>query len=392
METFELLLTFALGIGIGFLMNRKTSVPANEGVSNQLLQSQRELIESRFKNLAQQILEEQSKKMQEAGLQNFGLLLNPLKEKLQSFEKQVQDVYGKESKERGILQHEINRIVDAQTRLSEDANRLARALRTESKTQGNWGEIVLKRILECAGLQEGREYIEQGKGLGLTDAEGYAQKPDYIVNLPDQKHIIIDSKVVINSFERFINSDDPTEKTSATNDYIVAVECHVKGLSKKQYQANSKLITPEYVLMFMPTEASYAFLSEVASTILQDAWKARVIIVGPTNLMACLKTIETVWRFERQNQNIQGVVDLGKRMINKFVDFTKDMEGVGNHIETAKDTWSRAMAKLSGKGGLISGMQRMEILGVPRTKEWPKGIQSVDQEESGDESSGEDVA
>jgi len=253
-----------------------------------------------FENIANKILKQNTKEFTETSHKNMGEMLNPLKEKIQGFEKKVDDTYKQGLKDQTDLRAELKKLYDLNSRISEEANNLTRALKSDSKKQGNWGEIVLERVLERSGLVNGQEYETQ---VAAKDEDGKTIFPDVIVKLPDEKHIIIDSKVSLVAYEAFVNEEDLDKKEGFLKQHVDSIKTHVKGLSEKNYQSASLFDSPDFVLMFMPIESAFSAAIQTDIGLFQFAWDKKIVIVSPTTLLATLRTIESIWKHEKQTLN-----------------------------------------------------------------------------------------
>ncbi len=250
-----------------------------------------------FENIANKILKQNTLEFTETSQKNMGEMLNPLKEKIQTFEKKVDDTYKQGLKDQTDLKAELKKLYDLNSRISEEANNLTKALKSDSKKQGNWGEIVLERVLERSGLVKGQEYETQ---VMAKDEDGKTLYPDVIVKLPDNKHIIVDSKVSLVAYEAFVNEDNPDRKDSFLKQHIESIKTHVKALSEKNYQNASLFDSPDFVLMFMPIESAFSAAIQTDISLFQFAWDKKIVIVSPTTLLATLRTIESIWKHEKQ--------------------------------------------------------------------------------------------
>lgn len=325
-----------------------------------------------FENLAQKILDEKGQTMRNESEKSIGLLLNPLKEKMMEFQKRVEDTYNNESRERFALKEEIARLMENNKRMSEETTNLTRALKGDVKAQGNWGEVILERLLESSGLRIGEEYTTQGEGMGLKDEEGKNLRPDIVINLPDEKHLIIDSKVSLLHYEYFISAESLELKNNFINDFVKSIQSHVDGLASKKYHLNEKLMTPEFTLMFMPIEGAFSLALQNDSTLFNYAWDKGIVIVSPTTLLASLKTVATLWKQERQTRSAQKLAIEAGRLYDKFVLFVTDLQKVGESIDRSRIVWDESMKKLStGKGNLIGRVEKLKILGAKNSKELP---------------------
>lgn len=329
----------------------------------------------KFENLAKKIFEENASVFREASERNITTLLTPLKEKIGDFQKKVEDVYGNESRERFLLKNEIAKIVAANQTMTETTSNLTQALRGDVKAQGNWGEFVLERILEASGLREGEEYIAQGKGLGLVDSEDKRAQPDVIVNLPDNKHIIVDSKVSLTYYDQLIVEHDQDKKGSLLNELVSSIYKHVDGLSGKKYQHLDELLTPDFVLMFVPIEGAFSVALQADKELHNYAWNKSVVIVSPTTLMATLRTVSSIWKIERQSRNAQVIATESGLLYDKFFGFISDMQEIGDKLKGTQQAYDGAMNKLStGRGNLIGKVEKLKELGAKTFKSLPAAL------------------
>lgn len=325
-----------------------------------------------FENLANKILEEKSVKFTEQNRVNLDLVLNPLKEKIKDFEDKVEKTYKTESSERISLKEQIKNLLDLNKQLSSEANNLATALKGDNKMQGNWGEMVLEKILESSGLIKDQEYRTQ---VITTNIEGDRIKPDVMVFLPEQKHLIIDSKVSLVAYSQMISSTDDTERSKATALHIQSVKNHIKLLSEKGYQTAAGYNTPDFVLLFMPIEPAFSVVMQADPEIYQFAWDKKIVIVSPTTLLATLRTVASIWKQERQVKNALLIAEEGGKMYDKLVLFIADMISIGKKMDGAKEDYVEAMKKLTdGSGNLIGKAQKMKELGAKAQKTLPQTL------------------
>lgn len=338
-----------------------------------------------FKNLAQNILDEKSKHMQEQSEAQIKLLLNPIQTNLNEFEKRIKDVYHLETIERNSLKEELKRLNDNSTRLSEDASNLTNALKADTKSQGNWGELVLERILERSGLTEGVEYSTQH--TTSNDAE-QTIRPDVIVNLPGDKHLIIDSKVSLTAYSAWVSSESEQDRDAAVRAHLASVRSHVKLLGEKNYPSAKGLNTPDFVILFTPIEAAFALAIQQDKELYNDAWDLNIIIVSPTTLLATLRTVSNIWMQERRISNVQAIADEGGKLYDKFVAFLVNMKEIGDKLKAASVSYDNAMNKLeSGRGNIIARTQKMKKLGAKTSKSLD--IEKIEQAEYEDEKENE---
>jgi DNA recombination protein RmuC len=339
----------------------------------QLLEETKTQLKLLFENTANKIFEEKSARLTGQSVERLTEVLKPLKDQLGDFKKKVEDVYDKEGRERTTLLQEIKQLKDLNNRVSKEATDLTLALKGESKTRGNWGELVLERVLEQSGLTNGREYETQ---VHLKDKYGGLQGrfPDIVVHLPEGRDVIIDSKVTLNAYERFVNAGDPVEKAAALKEHINATRLHIKGLSAKNYQDLEGINPMELVLMCVPNES--AFIAAVAEdvTLHDDAMQEHVVLVGPTTLLLTLRIIAAMWRTERQNQNALEIAERGKLLYEKLLGFVEDLEAVGAAVDRAGQSYRDAHAKLtSGSGNLVGQANKLIDLGVKARKKLTEG-------------------
>lgn len=336
-----------------------------------LLEEARANLSTQFENLANKIFEQKSKSFDAAREQQLNMLLKPFREQIAQFAEQARRQHIDESKERHLLKNEIGRLKQLNERISEDALNLTNALKGANKTQGNWGEIVLERVLESSGLRRGQEYETQGS---YTDEAGKQLRPDVVVFLPDKRCVVIDSKVSLVAYEQFMNSDEPGRKAQALKQHLASVNAHVRGLSDKRYESLSRIRSLDFVLMFMPIEGAFQLALEHDNGFFKKAYDAGIIVVGPTTLLATLRTIENLWRTEQQQQNAQQIAKQAEDLYDKFVLFVEDMQRIGEQLNKTHDTWDKAMNKLqSGKGNLIRRAEQMKKLGLSPKKQLPAG-------------------
>jgi DNA recombination protein RmuC len=336
------------------------------------LESMKEQFRKEFENLANRILDEKSQKFTEQNKTNLDILLNPLKEKIKTFEEKVELVYKTEAAERNSLRGEIKNLVELNKKISEEANQLAQALKGDTKQQGDWGELVLDKILEHSGLEKDREYVLQ---FSTENADGERIKPDAVIYLPDNKHIIIDAKVSLKAYNDFSNATGETESRQALKMHITSVKNHVRNLSEKYYQTAKGLNSPDFILMFVPIESSFSAAVKADHEIFNYAWERRIVIVSPSTLLATLRTIASIWKQERQTRNALQIAEEGGKMYDKLVGFVEDLINVGKKMDDAKKEYAQAMNKLmDGSGNLVKRAEKMKELGAKATKSIPQQI------------------
>ncbi len=331
-----------------------------------LLKRAEEDMKLQFSKLANEIFEQKSKVHAEQNKLQLDTILKPFKEQVDSFGKKIEENYITETKERHLLKDQIIQLRSLNERLSDDANNLTKALKGENKTQGNWGELILEKILENSGLREGYEYETQSS---YKDTEGKMYRPDVLIHLPDEKDIVIDSKVSLVAYERYINAEDEEEKEGARKQHIASIRAHIRGLSEKKYEELKGLRSLDFVLLFMPIEGAYMLALEDDSDFFQETIKQNIMVVGPSTLLVTLRTIEYIWRKERQEQNAQEIAEKAAGLYDKFVGFVEDMEKIGGQIHKTQESYDSAMNKLhTGRGNLIKRTEDMKKLGIKTKK------------------------
>ncbi len=328
-----------------------------------------------FQSLANRIFEEKSTRFGQENKERVSSLLQPLQDQLYVFQKRIDDIQVNDVRERTSLKSEIQHLRELNQQINKEAINLTRALRGDKKRQGNWGELVLERVLEKSGLRKGEEYTVQ---RGFRNRENQLLKPDVIVHLPDHKDIIIDSKVSLSAWERYISAEQDEEKKHHLKEHIGNIRKHVSDLSGKNYTEITGLRSLDFVLLFIPIDSSFAVAAELDEDLFTDAYEQRVIIVTPTTLLATLKTVENLWRYEHQNRNAREIADRAGAIYNKLSGFLEDMEKVGKQLATCGTTYESAMNKLSrGKGNIISQAGRLTELGVKAKKKIPRSISDL---------------
>jgi len=332
-----------------------------------------------FKNLANDILEEKTRKFTEQNKTRLDEILKPLSEKIRDFEKKVEETYDKESKERFSLGREIKNLADLNQQISREANNLTNALKGQSKTQGNWGEIILESILEKSGLMKDREYVVQ---QSYIVEHGRRLQPDVVVNYPGDRHVVIDSKVSLTAYERFASADRKEEQDSALRDHLISIKNHVNELSSKNYQDLYQLKSLDFVMMFLPIEPAYLVAMQADPGLWNYAYERRVLLISPTNLIAALRMISNLWRVENQNKNALEIARQSGELLDKLAGFVNDLTDIGSKLDSTRKSYDSALNKLStGKGNLIRRAEKIRELGAKSGKELPAQlIENADEE------------
>jgi len=320
-----------------------------------------------FQNIAGKLLDEKSQKFVETNRTNLDILLNPLKENIKAFEEKVEKVYNMEAAERNTLKGVITQLMDLNKLISSEAQNLTRALKGDNKKQGNWGEVILEKVLERSGLVKDREYRLQAS---ITGPDGIRMQPDAVIDLPDDKHLIIDSKVSLVAYDRLVNCETDEERKLFSKAHVESIRGHVNGLSAKNYHDLYQINSPDFVLLFIPIESSFSIAVQIDAELFNDAWDKRVVIVSPSTLLATLRTIASMWKQERQNRNVLEIARLSGAMYDKFVGFVGDMEGIGKNLRQSQTAYDSALNKLTdGSGNLIKTAEKIKGLGARANKQ-----------------------
>ena len=339
----------------------------------QLLESAEKRLQEQFENLANKIFEQKHEKFNQASKAGLDSLLSPLKEQIEGFKRQVTDQYVKEGQERASLKTEIMGLKELNLQITQDAAALTKALKGDNKTQGNWGEVVLERILKESGLREGHEFDTQ---VALKNDAGKSYQPDVVVHLPNDRDVVIDSKVSLAAYERYFNQqDDDSARAVHLKEHVNSLRNHIKELGKKDYQDLKGLRTLDYVLLFIPIESAFLLAADHAPDLLKLAFDNNIMLVSPTNLLVALRTINNIWQYEYQNQNAQLIAEHAAKLYDKFHGFVADMDKVGKSIESSQRNFDGAMNKLStGKGNLVRQVEQFRKLGVQTNKNLDKQL------------------
>ena len=332
-----------------------------------VLQNAKEELSREFKLLANQIFEDKSKQFSSSSKEQLEFLLKPFREQISSFSKESREQFTTELKDRHLLKDELQRLKQMNEQLSQDAINLTRALKGENKTQGNWGEIVLEKILEQSGLRAGVEYQLQAT---LKSVESKTYRPDVIIHMPQERDVIIDSKVSLVAYERFVTAEEPLVKAQALKEHILSISGHVKGLSEKKYEKLEGVNSLDFVLLFMPIEGAFLLALEQDGEFFKRAFESNILVVSPSTLLVTLRTIEHIWRTQRQEDNAKRIADEAEAMYEKLVGFVEEMQLIGSHIQKTQDSYDKAMNRLhTGRGNVIKRAQNMKGLGLKPKKE-----------------------
>lgn len=347
------------------------------------LQNLQERFKDEFENLANKILEEKSKKFTEHNKEKLDQLLKPLGEKMEEFKKKVEETHKEDIRGRSSLEQHLKHLQEMNKQLEKEARDLTKALKGESKTQGSWGEVILQRILEKSGLTKGREYEIQEHH---TTEDGKQLRPDVVVHLPDEKRLIIDSKVSLTAYERYASAEDEAERQSALKQHVNSLRSHVKGLSRKNYHDLYGGSSPDFVLMFVPIESAFGLALQHDTGLYYEAFDKNIVMVSPSTLLATLATIDSVWKQEYQSKNAMEIAERGGALYDKFVLFVESMQDIGQRIRQTQESYDQAMTRLStGQGNVIRQVEMLRELGAKASKTIPGDISDRQQLGEGEE-------
>ncbi len=332
------------------------------------LQQARDTLRAQFAEMATRIFDEREQRFAQTSQQHLGQLLDPLKERIQAFEKRVEESYQQEARERFSLGKELERLQQLNQRLSDEATNLTQALKGQ-KTQGNWGELILERVLEHAGLEKGREYHTQ---VSLKSADGERYQPDVLIMLPGDKQVVVDAKVSLTAYQQFVSDTDGNRAQAALKQHVQSLRNHVKGLSGKDYNRLEGLHSLDFVLLFVPIEAAFSAALQAEPNLFQEAFDRQIVIVSPTTLLATLRVIDSLWKQERQSQNAREIAERAGWLYDKFVLFIQDLDELGSRLQQVDKAYVAARNKLcEGRGNLVSRSEQLKLLGARASKSLP---------------------
>ena len=327
-----------------------------------LLTNSEQRLSAQFENLANRIFENSGRRVDEQNRQSLNSLIGPLREQLDGFRRQVHDSFGQEARERHTLAHEIRQLQQLNAQMAQEAINLTKALKGDNKIQGNWGEVVLSRVLEASGLREGHEYQTQ---VSLQSEQQGRMQPDVIVRLPQGKDVVVDAKMTLVAYERYFNAEDEATREQALQEHVAAVRSHIRLLSRKDYQQLAGLRSLDYVLMFIPVEPAFLLAIDRQPELISEALQQNIMLVSPTTLLVALRTINNLWRYEHQSRNAQRIAERAARLYDKMRLFVDDMTGIGHNLDKAHNSYREAMKKLAeGRGNLIAQSEAFKSLGV----------------------------
>jgi DNA recombination protein RmuC len=393
------LAVFVIGLGLGFIVGkirferRAERAYSEHLMENRLLQQKlvtqeqqfdiqikvlqeaKQQLSSEFENLANRIFDDKQAKFSAQSKEAIEVSLNPLRRDIGDFRKQVESAYDKENADRNKLAGQISELQKQTMQVSADAVSLANALRGDNKSQGNWGEFVLEKLLEDSGLSKGREYDTQ---VALSDEGGKRRNPDVIVHLPEGRDIVIDAKVSLVDYESYFHAEDDAVKQQCLRQHLASLNAHIKTLSGKNYEALEGINSLDFVLIFVPIESAFMLALDHAPEIMRDAYDKGIIIVSPSTLMVTLRTIKNLWRYADQNRNAQLIAEKAGALYDHFVLYVDALEDVGRHLDKSRDVWETAHKRLiSGRGNLIRRSEELKTLGAKTKKQMSESLRSL---------------
>jgi DNA recombination protein RmuC len=381
----------SMRVRIELLIHEKATTTASLEAAYKALESEKQLLEDlksnlkiEFKNLSNDIFEERVKKLNEANESHLSVTLTPLRTTINEFKSKLEKTELENVDRSARLENEIKNLREASSNIGANAESLTRALKGDNKAQGNWGEMILESVLEKSGLEKGKEFFVQHSD---TNDENQTIRPDVIVNLPENKHIIVDSKVSLTAYNNYVNALDEKEKQVAMRGHLESVRGHIKLLSEKKYESADKLITPEFVLLFMPIEPALIAAFNEDTNLFSLAWERNIILVSPTTLLATLRTVASIWAQEKRSKNAESIAKEAGSFIDKLDGFVSSLEALESNLSTAQKTLNKAMGQLkTGNGNLLGKAKKMKIMGAKTGSNFEKRLPSIDnEEESNDE-------
>lgn len=334
------------------------------------LESSKAQLKKDFSLLANNLFEQKNTQFRQQSQANMSALLGPFEKQLEQFRKRVDEIHTHDTQGRAMLQSQLNHLRELNGQLHKQAEDLTLALRGDKKLQGNWGELQLERILESVGLKKGREYEREAN---FKNDQGQNQRPDFIVYLPENKHIIVDSKVSLNAYHDYIGAIEGNDRDDYLKQHVAAVRAHIRSLSDKNYASLAGINAPDFVLMFMPIESAFVSAFEADQSLFNEGFDRNIIVVTPSTLLATLKTVATMWALEKQNENASMLFQLAGKIYDKMTVLVKRLEKVGQQVDATQSTWQDAMGTLrDGRGSLLDQVEKLKDLGAPTSKKMPE--------------------
>ena len=384
----------SMRVRVESLIHEKATTTAALEAAFKSLESEKLLMEDlksnlkvEFKNLSNDIFEERVKKLNEANESHLSITLTPLRTTINEFKSKLEKTELENVDRSARLENEIKNLREASSNIGANAESLTRALKGDNKAQGNWGEMILESVLEKSGLEKGKEFMVQHSDVNDDDQ---TIRPDVIVNLPENKHIIIDSKVSLTAYNNYVNAQDEKEKSTAMRAHLESVRNHIKILSEKKYESADTLTTPEFVLLFMPIEPALIAAFNEDNNLFSFAWERNIILVSPTTLLATLRTVASIWAQEKRSKNAESIAKEAGTFIDKLDGFVSSLEALESNLSTAQKTLNKAMGQLkTGNGNLLGKAKKMKIMGAKTGSNFEKRLPSIDNEE--EESSDEPI-
>mgnify|MGYP005841511521 CR=1 FL=1 len=350
----------------------------NKNLEEKLAEHKKEVEElqerfrTEFKNLANEILEDKSKRFAQQNQENLKTILDPLRDRITDFRKRVDEIHQSDTKSYSELNTHLKNLQELNKRMSDEAENLTKALKGDTKVMGSWGEFILEKILERSGLVKDEHYTVQES---FTDETGRRLRPDVIIKLPEKKSVIIDSKVSLVAYEKYSSSGDELAKEKAIKEHLISLRSHIRGLSAKDYQNIEDLNPPDFVLMFIPIEPAFSLAVQKEPAIFNEAFDKNIVIVSPSTLLATLRTIENIWRRENQNRNAMEIAKQSGALYDKFVGFVEDLADIGKRLDQSKDAYRKAMNKLhDGQGNIVKRIENIKELGAKASKTIPDNL------------------
>lgn len=345
----------------------------------QLQEKMQHEMQLKFDHLAQKILEQKSESLKKDSLQGLGNILQPFKERLMELGQKVEHTYQQETRERFALKQELIRLMEAGQKMSQEAANLTKALKGDMKLQGNWGELILERLLELSGMRENQEFTLQAKSMDLRDDTGRVQRPDVIIHLPEQKKLVIDSKVSLVAYERLLNSevvahsvDEKKYQELQKKAFVQSIYQHIDQLSQKKYHMQDQLFSPEFVFLFLPLEGAFSLALQLDPELFAYAWERSIVLAGPTTLLATMKTVGTLWKQEKQNRNSLEIALEAGKLYDKFVLVMEDFLKIGEQLKKTDESYHSALSRLSeGRGNVLSKLEQLREMGIKNSKTLP---------------------
>ncbi|WP_372763716.1 DNA recombination protein RmuC [Litorivivens sp.] len=344
----------------------------------QVLNSARDQLTSQFKQLSDTIFDHKQKSFNESSRQTLESLLTPFRDQIKEFRTRVDDIYDRETRDRSSLKEQINQLQQVNQRMSQEALNLTRALKGDSKARGNWGEVILERVLEESGLRKGHEYETQAS---FTEQDGRRLQPDVVVHLPDDKDIVIDAKVSLVAYEQYVRAEEEAEKKAALQAHVRSLKQHIDGLSLKSYEHIEGINTLDFVLIFVPIESAFMAAFDSDPELFRVAYEKNIIVVSPTTLLATLRTVQSIWRHEHQNRNAETIAREAGGLHDQFVLMLSSLEDVGKFLDRSREAYEKTLDRISrGRGNLVRRVEKLEKLGAKVKRSLPRKYTSEDEE------------